>query len=206
MKSFGQALSDPKLLPLIFCNLLSQGQGCIANYFPTLVDSLGYGRTISLLLTAPPYVLAAFVYYGIMWYSDKKNRVYEIIICCIAIATAMYIILMSTSNVGGRYFAMTVLPFASVGPQILLYKTINLHLARPVSKRAAASALVNAIGGTSNIWTSYLYYQGPHYFAATGTLMVCAILFACTISSYGWFALRENHRLDSGNPTFVPRR
>lgn len=48
-------------------------------------------------------------------------------------------------------------PFSSVGPQILMYKTMNLHLARPISKRAAASALVNAIGGTSNIWASYLY-------------------------------------------------
>lgn len=75
-RGFSQALSDPKLLLLIFCNLLSQGQGSIANYFPTLVDSLGYSSTVSLLLTAPPYILAGFVYYGIMFVSDKKNTAY----------------------------------------------------------------------------------------------------------------------------------
>lgn len=75
-RGFAQALSDPKLLLLIFCNLLSQGQGSIANYFPTLVDSLGYSSTVSLLLTAPPYILAGFVYYGIMFVSDKKNTAY----------------------------------------------------------------------------------------------------------------------------------
>ncbi|PWN88763.1 putative pantothenate transporter [Acaromyces ingoldii] len=204
-KGFFAALSDPKLLLLIFCNMLSQGQGSIANFFPSLVASLGYNHTLSLLLTAPPYILAGFVYYGISFYSDRKNTVYPIILVCISIASAMYIIPMSTTSIGARYFAMMVLPFSSVGPQILLFKTINLHLARPVSKRAAASALVNAIGGTSNIWASYLYYAPPHYYAAFGTLLACAFLFAATISVYRWLVLRENKRLDSGDPDQITK-
>lgn len=137
--------------------------------------------------------------WGIMFYSDRKNTVYPIIITCISIATVMYIIPMSTLNVGGRYFAMMMLPFASVAPQILMYKTMSLHLARPIAKRAAASALVNAIGGTANIGASYLYYQGPHFYAAFGTLMGCALAFAATISVYRWLVLRDNRRLDSGD-------
>jgi MFS family permease len=205
LRGFGKALSDPKLLLLIFCNLLSQAQGSIANYFPTLVKSLGYSSTITLLLTAPPYILAGFVYYGIMYWSDRKNLVYPIILGCISIAITMYIIPMTTLNIGGRYFSMMMLPFASVGPQILLYKTINLHLARPISKRAAATALVNAIGGTSNIWASYLYYEGPHFYAAFGTLMGCAMLFAVTLTVYRWLVLRENRRLDSGDPVEIAK-
>jgi hypothetical protein len=81
----------------------------------------------------------------------------------------MYAIPLATANVGARYFSMMILPFASVGPQILLYKTINLHLPRPVTKRAAATALVNAIGGTANIWMSYLYVGPPHFYQAFGT-------------------------------------
>lgn len=199
-QGFRKALADPKLLLLILCNMFSQGQGSIANFFPAVVSSLGYSRTISLLLTAPPYVLAGFVYFGITWYSDRKNTVYPIIITCIAIATIMYIIPMSTLSIGARYFAMMMLPFASVGPQILLYKTMNLHLARPISKRAAASALVNAIGGTSNIWSSYLYFAPPQYYAAFGTLMVCGLLFAATITVYLLMVRRDNRRLDSGDP------
>lgn len=198
LRGFAKALSDPKLILLIFCNMLSQTQGSIANYFPTLVGSLNFSSTISLLLTAPPYILAGIVYYWVMFYSDRRNTVYPLILICIAIAIIMYIILMATLNTGARYFSMMILPFASVGPQLLLYKTINLHLARPISKRAAASALVNAIGGTSNIWASYLYYSSPHFYAAFGTLMGCAFLFAITITAYRWLILRENKRLDSG--------
>lgn len=205
LKSFVVALKDPKLLLLIFCNMMSQAQGSIANYFPTLVASLGYNSTISLLLTAPPYILAGFVYYGIMYYSDRRNTAYPVIIVCIGIACTMYIIPMSTNNVGARYFSMMILPFSSVGPQILMYKIINLHLARPIAKRAAATALVNAIGGTSNIWASYLYYEGPHFYAAFGTLFGCAFLFALTMTFYRWLVLRENKRLDSKNPTLIAK-
>lgn len=205
LRGFIKALTDPKLILLIFCNMFSQAQGSIANYFPTLVGSLGYSHTVSLLLTAPPYVLAGFVYFGITFYSDRKNTVYPIILVCIAIAMSMYIIPMATLNVPARYFSMMILPFASVGPQILLYKTINLHLARPVSKRAASSACVNAIGGTANIWASYLYYAPPQFFAAFGTLMGCAALFAATITFYRWLILRENKRLDSGEPDQIAK-
>jgi hypothetical protein len=205
LKSFGKALSDPKLLILILCNMLSQAQGSIANYFPTLVASLKFNKTITLLLTAPPYVLAGGVYYVLMWWSDTRNTAYPIIIMCISISCGMYIIPMSTLNIGARYFSMMILPFASVGPQLVLYKTINLHLARPVTKRAAASALVNAIGGTSNIWASYLYYAPPQFFAAFGTLMGCAVLFALTITFYGWLVRRENKRLDSGDPVLIAK-
>lgn len=205
LRGFAKALSDPKLLLLILANMLSQVQGSIANYFPTLVDSLGFSSTISLLLTAPPYILAGGVYYGIMFYSDRKNTVYPIILVCIAISVIMYIIPMTTLNVGARYFSMIMLPFASVGPQLLLYKTINLHLARPVAKRAAASALVNAIGGTSNIWASYLYYQKPHFYAAFGTLMGSALLLGVTVTVYRWLVLRENKRLDSGDPEQIAK-
>ena len=205
LRGFVIALSDPKLLLLIFANMLSQTQGSIANYFPTLVGSLNFSRMISLLLTAPPYILAGVLYYGIMWYSDRKNIVYPIIPICAAVAIIMHIIPMATSNVGARYFSMMILPTASVGPQLLLFKTINLHLARPISKRAAASALVNAIGGTSNIWASYLYYEPPHFFAAFGTLMGCAVLLACTMTVYRWLVLRENKRLDSGDPELIAK-
>lgn len=169
LKGFLLALKDPKLGMLIFCNMMSQCQGAVVNYFPSIVQTLGYTRTITLLLTAPPYILAAFVYYGISYLSDRKNTIYPIIMTLLPLSAIMYIIPMATTNTGARYFSMMIQPFSSVGSQILLYKTINLHLPRPIAKRAAASALVNAIGGTSNIWASYLYYQPPTYHAAFGT-------------------------------------
>lgn len=50
----------------------------------------------------------------------------------------------------------------------MIYKTLNLHMARPYPKRSAGVAMVNALGGLSNLWASYLWYSPPHYYAAFG--------------------------------------
>lgn len=50
----------------------------------------------------------------------------------------------------------------------MIYKTMNVHMARPYPKRAAGVAMINAIGGISNVWASYLYFDAPHYYAAFG--------------------------------------
>ncbi len=50
----------------------------------------------------------------------------------------------------------------------MLYKTLNIHMARPYPKRAAGVAMINSIGGLSNLWASYLYYGPPRYYAAFG--------------------------------------
>lgn len=35
--------------------------------------------------------------------------------------------------------------------------------------------------------------------------MGCAFLFACTISTYRWLVLRDNKRLDSGDPVEIAK-
>lgn len=73
---------------------------------------------------------------------------------------------MATLKLGARYFAMMLMPCVVAGSQIMLYKTLNIHMARPYPKRAAGVAMINAIGGLSNVWASSLYYDSPHYYAA----------------------------------------
>lgn len=55
MKGFLLGLQDPKLYVIIFMNMMSQVQGSIANFFPSIVNTLGYDHYETLLLTAPPY-------------------------------------------------------------------------------------------------------------------------------------------------------
>lgn len=109
---------------------------------------------------------------------QRYNIIYPLIVVNICLAIVTYIIPMATLSIGGRYTAMIFMPCTSVGPQLLLYKTINHHMPRPVAKRAAAIALMNAIGGTSNIWASYLWFSKPRYYAAFGT---CTSLFSSVV-------------------------
>jgi hypothetical protein len=62
-------------------------------------------------------------------------------------------------------------------PQLFIYNTLSLHCPRPYPKRAAGLALINAIGGTSNTWSSYLWANPPRFFAGFGMVV--------SLSSYG---------------------
>ncbi|KAH8881032.1 MFS general substrate transporter [Thozetella sp. PMI_491] len=167
-QGFKLAMTDFKIWTLVWCGMLGQAMGTIVNFFPSIVSTLGYNSTETLLLTAPPYVLAAIVFYIISYISDRKTTMYPIIMSCLAVAVLAYVIALSTLNTGARYFAMMLMPSVCSGPQIMLYKTLHLHMARPFPKRAAGVAMINAIGGLSNVWGSYLYYSPPHYYAAFG--------------------------------------
>ncbi|OKL59295.1 hypothetical protein UA08_05219 [Talaromyces atroroseus] len=199
LEGFRRACLDPKVWALVWCMGMSQAMGSTTNFFPTIVETLGYNKNITLLLTAPPFLLAAILFYIISYISDRKNVIYPIHVICLACAVVAYVVAMATTKTGPRYFAMMLMPTVCAGPQILLYKTLNIHMARPYPKRAAGVAMINAIGGISNVWTSYLYYGSPHYYAAFGCLLGCVVAFFIVITAYRMH-VRGLNKLLSGTP------
>lgn len=73
MGGFKKALLDFKIWSLVFCMGMAQAMGTIVNFFPSIVQTLGYNKTNTMLLTAPPFVLAAIIFYIISWISDVSN-------------------------------------------------------------------------------------------------------------------------------------
>ncbi|KAI1100139.1 major facilitator superfamily domain-containing protein [Jackrogersella minutella] len=197
--SFKLAMLDGKIWTMVLCMSFAQAMGSSVNFFPSIVQTLGYSQMTSLLLTTPPYILAAILFYGISYLSDRKNIIFPFYVGCLCFAFVAYIITLSTLQTGARYFAMMLMPSVCTGPQILIYKTMNVHMARPYPKRAAGVAMINAIGGLSNVWASYLYYDAPHYYAAFGALLGCAAAFLLTVTLYLMYVRRMNTLL-SGTP------
>lgn len=69
---------------------------------------------------------------------------------------------------------------------------------QPAVKRAAAIALVNCVCNTPNIWTSYLYYDGPRYVAAFAVNLDAALI-AIAFATLAWVYLkRENRKIGQG--------
>ena len=55
------AFTDPSLYILWFMQLSLNTSAAFTNFFPTIVKTLGYDKTQTLLLSAPPYVFAAIL-------------------------------------------------------------------------------------------------------------------------------------------------
>ncbi|KAK8036097.1 hypothetical protein PG993_008711 [Apiospora rasikravindrae] len=198
-QGFFLAVKDPKIWALVWCMFMSQAIGSSVNFFPSIVQTLGYGKDEALLLTAPPYLLAALVFVGASWASDRYNAIYSMIVGSLGIGVLAYIISLATLNTAARYFAMMLMPTAVTLPQIMVYKTLNLHMARPYPKRSAGTAMINSLGGLSNLWASYLWYAPPHYYAAFGCLLACVAVFFVTITAYRWH-VRHLNKLLGGTP------
>lgn len=108
--------TDTPQLVLLFCIVAS---GTVTNFFPTVVNTLGYDKVESLLLTAPPYVLAVIVTYLNATHADKTGERYWHITIPMMLAIVAYIIAATTTKVAPRYVSMMLMVRPLLTPQPL---------------------------------------------------------------------------------------
>jgi hypothetical protein len=194
------ALKDPKtwlFLTTLYSIYTSAG---VTNFFPPVVSTLGYDRTVTLVLTAPPFVLCCIAMLVVGFHSDHVGERYWHISLPLVITLAANIIAVSTLNTAARYTAMMLMPASFYAATVVLLSWITGTLNQPVAKRASAIALIISVCNSSNIWTPYLYNGPPRYFLAFMVNLVAAagaIIIATTTRLY---LRRENQKLDEGKP------
>lgn len=115
------AFSDYRVYLFMFLNhscLLAQS---FTYFFPTIVKSLGYGTTETLLLTAPVWFATLLLTLLISYHSSRtKERSFHIA-GCMTLAAVGNIIIITTKGVGPRMFAMYLMPIG-VQPAFMLSK------------------------------------------------------------------------------------
>jgi MFS family permease len=182
---------------LLFCIVAS---GTVTNFFPTVVDTLGYSHTVSLLLTAPPYVLAVIATYLNATHADKTGERYWHITIPMWVAIVAYIIAASTTALAPRYLSMMLMVPAVYSGFVVALAWISNTLPRPPAKRAAALAFINAVSNCSSIYASYMYptSAGPRYTVAMSVNCVTAFIAVCTATVLRFILVRLNKKLDRG--------
>lgn len=69
-----QALIDPKLYMFIVLQMMLITAQSFNNFFPSIVGTLGYDTTVTLLLTAPPYLFAFIVSLCVSFHAAHKGE------------------------------------------------------------------------------------------------------------------------------------
>ncbi|KAK4494904.1 hypothetical protein PRZ48_014260 [Zasmidium cellare] len=198
-----QCVRDYKTWFLVVLVFGAVSSGTINSYFPTVVQTLGYGRTETLLLTAPPYLLSCIVALCVSLNADRTGERYFNFSLTLWISVAVFIISASTTSLAARYFAMMImLPGVYTAFTIGLTWTANT-LPRPPAKRAAALALCNAVGNCSSIYGSFLYPSStaPRYGLAMGVNAGTAFLSIVTATIFRFVLIRLNGKLDDEEGT-----
>lgn len=192
------AVKDPKtwlFLTTLYAIYTSAG---VTNFFPPVVSTLGYDRSVTLALTAPPFVLCCLTMLVVGFHSDRVGERYWHISLPLVITLAANVIAVSTLNTAARYTAMMLMPSSFYAATVVLLSWISGTLNQPVAKRASAIALILSVCNSSNIWTPYLYNQAPRYFLAfmVNLIAAAAAILIATITRI--YLLRENQKLDKG--------
>lgn len=139
------------LMVMMFCIV---GSASVTNFFPTVVATLGYSNITSLLLTAPPYVLAVITAFLNALHSGKTGERYFHITLPLYVAIAAFIIAATTTTTAPRYVAMMLMLPGIYTGYVVALGWISNCMPRPPAKRAAALAAINAVSNTSSIYAS----------------------------------------------------
>lgn len=66
-----EASRDPKLWLFAFMQHMHLAANGFKNFFPTAVETLGFNKTVTLVLTCPPYLIAGIISVFYSWNSGK---------------------------------------------------------------------------------------------------------------------------------------
>ncbi|KAI0268351.1 major facilitator superfamily domain-containing protein [Gloeopeniophorella convolvens] len=125
-------------------------------YFPTLTQTLGFDSTMTLVLSAPPFLWAAIEAFAVSRHSDVVQERFWHITIPLLVGILGFVIAMSTMNVVARYISLFLMaqPYAGF---VIFYAWIINSFPRPPSKRAVALAGINAFAQFGNIAGSYIW-------------------------------------------------
>ncbi|KAF4266492.1 hypothetical protein KXW23_002271 [Aspergillus fumigatus] len=178
------------------CNLHLSANG-FKNFMPTVVKTLGFNSTITLVLTCPPYLVATFASVIVSWSSGHFNeRTWHITISKL-LAIIGFAVACSTLNIAARYFAMILFVGATYGVNNINLAWTAATLGQTDEKKAVAIAITNTLGNLASVYTPYLWpdADAPRFSKA----MYCSIGFSAGVIATAWvmrwILMRANRRI-----------
>ncbi|KAJ4381266.1 hypothetical protein N0V86_003615 [Didymella sp. IMI 355093] len=165
---FRQAAKDPMVWVFAFMAHMHLAANGFKNFFPTVVQTLGFNTTITLVLTCPPYLIAGAVTIAVSWSSGKFNeRTWHITISKI-VATIGFLVACAPFGVAGRYVAMIIFTIGTYGVNSLILGWCGSTCGQTPEKKAVAIGIVTTVMNASFIWTPYLWPKSdaPRYIIA----------------------------------------
>ncbi|KAH8784913.1 major facilitator superfamily domain-containing protein [Diaporthe sp. PMI_573] len=197
LKGLRQCLWDRRVWAFMLSQHLQTATSSFRIFLPTLIGTLGFSRTVTLVLTCPPYILAGVASVLVGLSSGRLNeRTWHITVSKL-VSILGFVLACATLNTGARYFAAFVFVAATYPVSPLNLSWTGITCGQTSEKRAASLAAVNTLSSVSLIWTPYLWPDSaaPRYVLPMATS--AGICFATIALSWllRWDLMRENKKM-----------
>ncbi|KAF8529691.1 major facilitator superfamily domain-containing protein [Hysterangium stoloniferum] len=192
------ALLDIKVLLFMLMSCLGYLALSFTVFFPSLTATLGFSTTITLLLAATPWLLAAVTCMLNALSADRTGERFMHITFWLCIGIVGYIIPMVTNSFGGRFFSLFLLGVSATGYPLWVVWVVN-SVPRPPTKRAAAIGLTNGFGTLGLFFGSFVWKAewGPTYHKSMLIGLGSSVLFIAVAFLVRQILIRENRALDA---------
>ncbi|KAH7375507.1 MFS transporter [Plectosphaerella cucumerina] len=171
------------------------------SFFPTVIKTLGFNRTITLVMTCPPFIFAgaAGIFFG--WSSGRLHERTWHITTGLGIAVAGFVLAASTLNVPARYVACFIFAMGAYSVNSVIIGWASSTLGQTKEKKAVVLAMTNVGGQIGYIYGAYLWPKSdePRYaigFGASAGFAFLSVVCAWIIRT---LLIRENKRIVATN-------
>ncbi|KAJ3828843.1 major facilitator superfamily domain-containing protein [Lentinula raphanica] len=150
---------------------------CCRFFVTVILSGMGWNLEFALLLSAPPYVFAAFSVFVFAWLSDHyRSRAFFLAVQAVFVLIG-FTITGFVQHPSWRYFGLFLGNGGSAGciPGILAYSSNNIvsH-----SKRAVTTAIIISFGGLGGIIATMIFREEdfPRYIPGIWGTISCQVL------------------------------
>ncbi|TDL16518.1 MFS general substrate transporter [Rickenella mellea] len=189
------AVRDPKVALFVMMTMFGQVAASFVNYFPTLVATLGFNTTATLLLVSPPWICSTIACIVNATHADKTGERFFHTAGPYWVMLVGYAIALSTSNFAARYFSTFLLAVGYCGIPLVW---VTNSFPRPPAKRAAAMGIVNGLSNFGSLAGAFVWNSkwGPGYHISMVIGIVAIVMHATCALAIRTILVRKNRQLD----------
>ncbi|CEH17385.1 Permease of the major facilitator superfamily [Ceraceosorus bombacis] len=198
MNGFKLAVKDPATWVLTLMQTTITLGTTFNQYFPTVVSTLGFEKTTTLLITCPIWAFGVIVLLLNALHADRTGERTWHIITPLLFGIAGFIIASATTALGSRFLSLFLMVQSYAAFPIIL-SWIAHTLSRPTYKRTVGIAICNALSQISNIVGAYMWGEkyAPRYWPGNLACSLCFLICIGSALSLRVMLLRRQKQLDT---------
>ncbi|KAK7701021.1 hypothetical protein SLS64_010615 [Diaporthe eres] len=175
------------------------------SFFPTVVKTLGFNTTITLVMTCPPFIFAGAAGIAFGWSSGRLHERTWHITAGLTTAIIGFVLAAATMNTAARYVACFIFAMGAYSVNSVIIGWASSTLSQTKEKKAVVLAMTNVGGQIGYIYGAYLWPKSdePRYaigFGASAGFALLSILCAWWIRI---LLVRENRRIRASTSEHV---
>lgn len=191
-------VTDVKVWALVCVQVCLLSSQTWTYFFPSIVQTLGYGNIRSLLLTSPVYIFGFCTSLGNSLIAQRTGLRAVLVMWPLTLAIVGNVMVIASRATAVRYTGMFLMCAGSFSAFNVLEAWVGSTIPRTRTKRAITYALVNMLGNLSNIYGAYFFpsSDAPQYVGggiALSSFALGGVVFAAAL---GLWLRRENKKAE----------